>query len=276
MKPGVVVADGEMLPGGSVRLPAGTRVTDLPGLAEGDFWVQDAAAAWPARLLAAQPGERVADLCAAPGGKAAQLALAGAQVFAVDSSEKRLPRLRENLARLRLAAEIVCADALTWMPDAPLDAVLLDAPCSATGTIRRHPDLPHVKQAGDLPALIAGQDRLLAAAAAMLRPGGRLVYAVCSLQAEEGVQRAHEACTVRVGAGAVQPRGDGRDCRGAYGGGASADDSGDVGRARRDGRVLLRAIRQGLSARPFCSARKGLTRRWSAHAGRLASGCDGR
>ncbi len=193
VKPGVTVEGGLVLPGGSVRLPAGTRVTDLAGLAEGAFWVQDAAAAFPARLLAARPGEKVADLCAAPGGKAAQLALTGAQVFAVDSSEKRLPRLRENLARLGLSAEIVCADALTWRPAELLDAVLLDAPCSATGTIRRHPDLPHIKREADLPGLMAGQDRLLEAAAAMLRPGGRLVYAVCSLQAEEGVQRARAA-----------------------------------------------------------------------------------
>ncbi len=193
VKPGVEVEGGLVLPGGSVRLPAGTRVTDLPGLAAGDFWVQDAAAAFPARLLAALPGEHVADLCAAPGGKAAQLAATGAHVFAVDSSEKRLPRLRENLARLALAAEIVCADALTWRPPASLDAVLLDAPCSATGTIRRHPDLPHIKRAADLPALTAGQDSLIEAAAAMLRPGGRLVYAVCSLQPEEGVHRASGA-----------------------------------------------------------------------------------
>ena len=193
LKPGATVAGGVVLPGGSVRLPAGTRVTDLPGLAAGDFWVQDAAAAFPARLLAARPGELVADLCAAPGGKAAQLAAAGARVLAVDSSEKRLPRLRENLARLGLAAETVQADALTWVPQAALDAVLLDAPCSATGTIRRHPDLPHIKRAADLPALTAGQDALLKAAAGMLRPGGRLVYAVCSLQPEEGAQRAAAA-----------------------------------------------------------------------------------
>ncbi len=184
---------GEALPGGSIRMPAGTRVTDLPGLEAGDFWVQDAAAAIPARLLAAQPGELVADLCAAPGGKTAQLAAAGARVFAVESNEKRLPRLRENLARLKLDAEIIHADALTWQPPEKLDAVLLDAPCSATGTIRRHPDLPHIKRAADLPALVAGQDALIQAACAMLKPGGRLVYAVCSLQPEEGPQRVETA-----------------------------------------------------------------------------------
>ncbi len=188
---------GEVLAGGSVRMPTGTRVTDLPGLEAGDFWVQDAAAAIPARLLAAQPGELVADLCAAPGGKTAQLAAAGARVFAVESNEKRLPRLRENLARLKLSAEIIHADALTWQPPEKLDAVLLDAPCSATGTIRRHPDLPHIKRATDLAALAAAQDTLIQAACGMLKPGGRLVYAVCSLQPEEGPQRVETA--VRAG-----------------------------------------------------------------------------
>jgi 16S rRNA (cytosine967-C5)-methyltransferase len=139
--------------------------------------------------LAPQPGEIVADLCAAPGGKTAQLAASGARVIAVESSEKRLPRLRENLARLKLHAEIVQADATSWRPDALLDAVLLDAPCSATGTIRRHPDLPHLKRPQDIAALVEGQDRLIEAASEMLKPGGRLIYAVCSLQAEEGPQR---------------------------------------------------------------------------------------
>jgi 16S rRNA (cytosine967-C5)-methyltransferase len=190
LKPGAVAPPGSlMLPTGTARLPAGTRVADLPGFAEGDVWVQDAAAALPARLLAAQPGERIADLCAAPGGKTAQLVAAGALVTAVESSEKRLPRLRENLARLKLSAEIVQADATLWRPEDPFDAILLDAPCSATGTIRRHPDLPFIKRAQDIQTLVAGQDRLLAAASAMLRPGGRLIYAVCSLQAEEGAQR---------------------------------------------------------------------------------------
>ena len=188
--PGADVPDGGVvLPTGSVRWPAGTRVTDLAGFTQGRFWVQDAAAALPARLLAAQPGECVADLCAAPGGKSAQLAATGAHVTSVEASERRLPRLRDNLARLGLAPTIVQADATVWRPAGLLDAVLLDAPCSATGTIRRHPDLPHLKRAGDLAALTAGQDRLIEAAAAMLQPGGRLVYAVCSLQDEEGQQR---------------------------------------------------------------------------------------
>ncbi len=179
----------ERLPTGSLRLPAGTRVTALPGFEDGAFWVQDAAATLPARLLAARPGERVADLCAAPGGKAAQLAATGARVTAVERDATRILRLRENLARLRLDAEVVEADALSWTPDAPFDAVLLDAPCSATGTIRRHPDVPHLKRPKDVAVLAQQSDRLLAAAAAMLRPGGRLVFAVCSLQSEEGPGR---------------------------------------------------------------------------------------
>jgi 16S rRNA (cytosine967-C5)-methyltransferase len=190
LKPGATPPPGSvLLPTGTARLHPGTRVADLPGFAEGDFWVQDAAAALPAKLLAPQPGEQIADLCAAPGGKTAQLAAAGAHVTAVESSEKRLPRLRENLARLKLTADIVQADATTWRPDTLFDAILLDAPCSATGTIRRHPDLPFIKRAQDIATLTAGQDRLLEAAIAMLRPGGRLLYAVCSLQAEEGAQR---------------------------------------------------------------------------------------
>jgi 16S rRNA (cytosine967-C5)-methyltransferase len=180
---------GEALPTGTWRYPVGTRITDLDGFEEGRFWVQDAAAALPARLLAPAPGERVADLCAAPGGKTAQLAAAGAQVIAVERDGVRLRRLTENLARLHLAAECVVADAATWRPAPLLDAVLLDAPCSATGTIRRHPDILHLKRPHDVAALTAQQDRLLDAATAMLRPGGRLVYAVCSLQSEEGPAR---------------------------------------------------------------------------------------
>jgi 16S rRNA (cytosine967-C5)-methyltransferase len=181
--------DGEMLPTGSARFPAGTRVAELAGYDGGEFWVQDAAAALPARLLAARAGERITDLCAAPGGKTAQLASAGARVIAVERDPARLARLRENLARLRLDAELVQADAALWRPDTPLDAVLLDAPCSATGTIRRHPDVPHLKRPRDLAALTDGQDRLLDAASGMLRPGGRLLYTVCSLQPQEGQAR---------------------------------------------------------------------------------------
>ena len=193
LRPGAPVPDGGVtLPTGTVRLSAGTRVADLPGFAA-DAWVQDAAAALPARLLAVQPGEHVADLCAAPGGKTAQLAMAGAHVIAIERDAGRLRRLNENLARLDLPVEVVQADALACSPPAPLDAVLLDAPCSATGTIRRHPDVMRLKRPRDVAELAAGQDRLLAAATRMLRPGGRLVYAVCSLQPEEGMARAAAA-----------------------------------------------------------------------------------
>ncbi|WP_428395281.1 transcription antitermination factor NusB [Lichenicoccus sp.] len=184
---------GVRLANGSVRLPAGTRVVELPGYEAGAFWVQDAAATLPVRLLAPRPGERIVDLCAAPGGKTAQLAASGAQVTAVDRDPARLARLRQNLERLRLPATVIEADATTWRPTALFDAVLLDAPCSATGTIRRHPDVRHTRSASDLPPLLAAQDRLIAAAAAMLRPGGRLLYAVCSMQREEGEDRINAA-----------------------------------------------------------------------------------
>lgn len=188
LKPGAVVeiAGAEVLPTGSLRLAAPGQITALPGYAEGAWWVQDAAAALAARVLDAQPGERVLDLCAAPGGKTMQLAATGAEVTAVDISGPRLARLRENLIRCGLSATVVTADALHWMPDAPADAILLDAPCSATGTIRRHPDLPHVKSAEDLPDLIALQAALIDRAVAMLRPGGRLVFCTCSLLPDEG------------------------------------------------------------------------------------------
>jgi 16S rRNA (cytosine967-C5)-methyltransferase len=195
LRPGATAPDcAEPLPTGSYRCPPGTRVTELAGFAEGDFWVQDAAAALPAQLLAARKGERVADLCAAPGGKTAQIVSAGADVTAIELHEGRLARLRENLARLHLTAEIIQGDAAAWRPSAPLDAVLLDAPCSATGTIRRHPDVAHLKRPRDLLTLTAQQDKLLDAACAMLRPGGRLIYAVCSLQPEEGAARIEAAC----------------------------------------------------------------------------------
>lgn len=179
----------ELLPGGTLRRPAGGNVTELPGFAEGAWWVQDAAAAMPVRLLGPVAGQRVLDLCAAPGGKTLQLAAAGAAVTAVDISAPRLGRLRENLARCRLSAEIVQADAAKWQPDRPADAIVLDAPCSATGTIRRHPDIAWLKTADDVARLTRTQDRLLQAAGSMLQPGGTLVYAVCSLQPEEGQAR---------------------------------------------------------------------------------------
>ena len=189
-----VPAGGEKLPTGSVRFSPGTRVADIPGFLSGDHWVQDVAAALPAALLAARAGEHVVDLCAAPGGKTAQLADAGAIVTAVERDAARIPRLRENLTRLRLHAEVVQEDAVSWRPGRKFDAVLLDAPCSATGTIRRHPDVMHLKHPRDIAALAAGQDALLDATAALLRPGGRLVYAVCSLQPEEGILRVAAAC----------------------------------------------------------------------------------
>jgi 16S rRNA (cytosine967-C5)-methyltransferase len=178
-----------LLPTGSVRYPAGTHVADVPGFAEGRLWVQDAAAALPALLLAPRAGENIADLCAAPGGKTAQLAAAGAHVTAVERDPVRLARLAENLARCRLTVEVVRSDVLNWSPPRLFDAVLLDAPCSATGTIRRHPDVPHLKRPRDIQVLCETQDKLIAAASRLLRPGGRLIYTVCSLQPEEGSPR---------------------------------------------------------------------------------------
>ena len=183
---------GRVLPTGSVRLATAGRISALPGYDTGAFWVQDAAAALPARVLAVQPGERVLDLCAAPGGKTPQLAAAGALVTAVDISEARLARLAENLERTGLQAEIAVADALEF-DDTPFDAVLLDAPCSATGTIRRHPDLPFVKATGDLKGLVALQAAMLDRAVALTRPGGRLVFCTCSLLPEEGEAQAEAA-----------------------------------------------------------------------------------
>ncbi|MGP1395249.1 MAG: RsmB/NOP family class I SAM-dependent RNA methyltransferase [Inquilinaceae bacterium] len=175
-----------LLPTGTLRLDAHGPVTDLPGFAEGAWWVQDAAAALPARLLGPVDRRRVADLCAAPGGKTAQLAAAGARVVAVDRSARRLDRLRRNLDRLGLAAETVVADATRWRPDEPFDAVLVDAPCSATGTMRRHPDVGRLKDPAGLEKLTALQARLLSHAADLVKPGGRLVFCTCSLQPEEG------------------------------------------------------------------------------------------
>jgi 16S rRNA (cytosine967-C5)-methyltransferase len=193
LKPGTEPPEGgALLPTGSVRFPAGTRVGDIPGFEAGALWVQDAAAALPARLLDAQPGERVADLCAAPGGKTGQLAAAGAAVTAIERDSERAARLAANLRHWGLHADVITADATVWTPPAPFDAVLLDAPCSATGTIRRHPDVARLKRPRDVESLSKTQDALLDAAASMLRPGGRLIYAVCSLQPEEGAPRIAE------------------------------------------------------------------------------------
>lgn len=181
--------EARVMPTGTLRRAAGVQVSALPGHDDGAWWVQDMAAALPARLLGDVDGKRVADLCAAPGGKTAQLAAAGARVTALDRSEPRTRRLRANLARLGLDAEVVVADAARWRPEAPFDAILLDAPCSATGTLRRHPDAAWLKRPEDVAKLAGVQDALLDAAAAMLRPGGVLVYCVCSLQPEEGPGR---------------------------------------------------------------------------------------
>lgn len=177
---------GRVLPTGGVRLAGRPQLTALPGYASGAWWVQDAAASLPARLVPRPGGARVLDVCAAPGGKTLQLAAAGAQVRAVDVSERRLARLGENLARTGLAAEMTQADALIWAPEARYDAILLDAPCSATGTVRRHPDLPHRTAPGDLASLRALQARLLDRVWDWCAPGGVVVYCVCSLLRDEG------------------------------------------------------------------------------------------
>jgi 16S rRNA (cytosine967-C5)-methyltransferase len=178
--------EGEALPGGTVRTRRRGDLAAWPGFAEGGWWVQDAAAAIPARLLEVAPGETALDLCAAPGGKTLQLAAAGARVTALDRSAARLKRVAENLARTGLSAEAVAADAAEWRDERSFDAVLLDAPCSASGTFRRHPDVLWAARPGDVASLAAVQTRLLDAAARRVRPGGRLVYCVCSLEPEEG------------------------------------------------------------------------------------------
>lgn len=179
----------QMLPTGSLRRETGGRIEDLPGFAEGEWWVQDAAASLPARLLGDVAGQQVIDLCAAPGGKTLQLAARGAIVTAIDRSATRMRRVRENLARTKLSAACVTADATQWRPPAPVSYVLLDAPCSATGTIRRHPDIAWRKTQQQIDGLVDLQDRLLAAASDMLAPGGILVFCTCSLQPEEGAER---------------------------------------------------------------------------------------
>ncbi|NIJ07464.1 16S rRNA (cytosine967-C5)-methyltransferase [Sphingomonas vulcanisoli] len=187
-----------------LRLPAGARPTELPGFAEGAFWVQDIAASLPARLLGEGRGRRVIDLCAAPGGKTLQLAAADWRVTAVDLSADRLKRLRANLARTHLAADVIVADALTFTPAAPAEAVLLDAPCSATGIFRRHPDVLHRVRPKAIAALAERQQAMLSRAAAATAPGGTLLYSVCSLEPEEGEQ-AIEAFLTRHARFAIDP-----------------------------------------------------------------------
>ncbi|MBV7407869.1 RsmB/NOP family class I SAM-dependent RNA methyltransferase [Maritimibacter sp. DP1N21-5] len=183
---------GTVLPNGTVRLAGQVQVTALPGYDAGDWWVQDVAASLPARVLGAKPGERVLDLCAAPGGKTLQLAAAGADVTAVDVNAARMARVEENLARTGLSATCVVSDALEYEAPA-FDAVLLDAPCTATGTIRRHPDLPQAKDGADFPGLFELQEHLIDRALGLLKPGGRLVYCTCSLLIDEGEEQVRDA-----------------------------------------------------------------------------------
>ncbi len=220
------------LPTGSLRRAGGGSVTALPGYAEGAWWIQDAAASLPVRLFDGVAGRAVVDLCAAPGGKTAQLANAGARVTAIDRSTRRLDRLVANLRRLGLAVSAMAADALTWRPEHPVDAVLLDAPCTATGAIRRHPDVPHLKHPEDVARLALVQENLLRAAVDMLRPGGTLVYCTCSLEPEEG------------------PRAD----RGAAALGRSGRASAD--RARRDRRSGRMGHTAGRFAHPALPSRR--------------------
>jgi 16S rRNA (cytosine967-C5)-methyltransferase len=199
---------GALLPSGTVRLAHKGRIEDIEGYAEGAWWVQDAAAALPAALLGDVRGLRVADLCAAPGGKTAELAAKGAHVTAVDLSASRLRRLKENLDRLGLAAQIVQADAAQWTAPEPFDAVLLDAPCSATGTIRRNPDIAYLKGEADIAALSRVQARLLGHALSLVKPGGRLVYSTCSLEAEEGEAQIERLLATRPDAALLPVRAD--------------------------------------------------------------------
>ncbi|NOD85743.1 RsmB/NOP family class I SAM-dependent RNA methyltransferase [Ruegeria sp. HKCCD6119] len=191
LKPGAEGPSGEILPTGSVRLHDAGQVSTLPGYKAGDWWVQDAAAALPVRVLAPKSGQKVLDLCAAPGGKTMQLAAAGADVTALDVSESRMERVRENLARTGLRAKVIVGDALEH--EDRYDAILLDAPCSATGTIRRHPDLPFAKDGSEFGGLIELQTRMLAHAWGLLKPGGRLAYCTCSLLPDEGEVQVEEA-----------------------------------------------------------------------------------
>jgi 16S rRNA (cytosine967-C5)-methyltransferase len=181
---------GETLPTGTVRTLLQGSVTMLPGFSEGQWWVQDAAAALPARLFGDVAGKAIVDLCAAPGGKTAQLAQAGAHVTAIDRSPARMARLRDNLTRLSLRADDVVTDAAEWPGpgNGGFDGVLVDAPCTSTGTIRRHPDVAWLRQEADIATLSALQKRLLQKAVALLKPGGTLVYCTCSLEPEEGEQ----------------------------------------------------------------------------------------
>jgi 16S rRNA (cytosine967-C5)-methyltransferase len=199
----------EILPGGTLRLRPQAdgerhpRITELPGYGDGAWWVQDFAASLPVKLLGGIAGQRVLDLCAAPGGKTMQLAAAGAAVTAIDRSAERLKRVEQNLARLQLTATCAAADAAAWSDARDFDVVLLDAPCSATGTLRRHPDVAWLKDPRDLPKLNGVQDRLIDAALRLVRPGGTVLYCVCSLQPEEGRARIDAALARHAGVARV-------------------------------------------------------------------------
>lgn len=183
--------EGTVMQNGSVRLSNPGQVSTMPGFEAGDWWVQDAAAAWPVQILNPQQGEAILDLCAAPGGKTMQLAAAGADVTAVDDSKQRMVRVKENLARTGLTAKLLTKDARAIT--GAFDAILLDAPCSATGTMRRHPDLPHAKDGSEFGPLIALQEELLDHAWSLLKPGGRMVFCTCSLLPDEGEVQIDEA-----------------------------------------------------------------------------------
>lgn len=183
---------GNILPTGSIRLANAGQVSALPGFDAGDWWIQDAAAAIPVMIMAPMEGERILDLCAAPGGKTMQIAASGADVTAVDSSVGRMIRVKENLKRTGLTAKTMTADAFDFT-EGGFDAVLLDAPCSATGTIRRHPDLPYAKDGSEFQALIDQQARMIDHALTLLKPGGRLLFCTCSLLPDEGEVQIEEA-----------------------------------------------------------------------------------